>query len=401
MTLVGEKYTSKSFGPGHSAAVIMRRDIPPETMVFYPHPEQLATSPAPYPARLRWRFALSAVLHQVRQRLCSWSLIRERAFRRQRFLFLVRCSLASPLGLEADLELEKLDIANSLIPADYHFLAYRSLEPSTLPTFFPPSPSSTGPGHFHGPPLSSQWDMSTPTIPPLRLNEEAEVPRGVIPPRVTTVAITPEDSSGEAPVRPQSPYNPRAPDSGLPSPTSSTVIQEGRSDLALAPSESSRGVSALLHSPPSRRSPSPELPLILASPTVPRTSTFPGSPSPSQDLSRLSLHDDKELSMPAPLLPLLPLALESSPNAARSGCRAVSQPSGGQEGDKSSSEVGGEGNVVHALRDELATVKARLIHLEGLLEALLQTSGKAASEITIRISAVDDDTCSVRTVVDS
>ncbi|KAI0665677.1 hypothetical protein C8Q78DRAFT_995382 [Trametes maxima] len=66
--------------------LVLKRDLTPEIMVFYPTPSALRTNMA----AARWRFAISAVLDDVRRHQCfSWAFIKERRDRKQLFASLL------------------------------------------------------------------------------------------------------------------------------------------------------------------------------------------------------------------------------------------------------------------------------------------------------------------------
>ncbi len=108
----------------------MKRDVPPEVMVHYPspYPPQPQSS-----AALRWRFAIRAVHHQVRVRLFSWSLIRERRDRKRVLLSLLYHSAWQGLVQNRDSEIQA--ISSNLVPADAHFLFLLSTSKRMLKGF--------------------------------------------------------------------------------------------------------------------------------------------------------------------------------------------------------------------------------------------------------------------------
>ena len=392
MSLGGERDSFKTFDSTEGASVIMRKGVPPEAMVFYPHPQQLTNYPAPWPARLRWRYALSAVLHQARQRLCSWSLIRERGFRRRRFLYLVRCSLDSPLLPDA--ELEKREIANSLTPADYHFLAYRSLEPGLLPTFCPPPM----PGSPASPP--SPWSRPTVTGPLRPFEGEGWIPHEVVPGTVL-IPSPPDHVVREVGAQtPPSPIGLIPPEFAPSSPASSTASlstiqdEEYKSDAVLprSPLDSESTVSPFNLS----RAASPELSLVLANPNL---TAGPSAPSPElplvlTGLSNAEAFEPTLLNDDSNVEALKPIRTDDDSDSTADGTaeKARAAPNAGTK-------------VEQTLRDELTTVKARLAHLEGLLEALIKTgvsdpTSTSTTSSTMRApDPVDDDACSVQTLV--
>ena len=97
--------------------VTMKKDIPPDVMVFYPTAEELSRNKA----RALWRFATSATLYQVQQRNFSWRFIKARLNRRRRLADLwLRYSRNVPLS-NAE-KAEYIDLTRLATSADLHFI---------------------------------------------------------------------------------------------------------------------------------------------------------------------------------------------------------------------------------------------------------------------------------------
>ena len=122
-TLIGVRDYDSRFSSSNKAWVVMKKDVAPEIMVYYPSREELI---ADRTSALK-NFMLSAVWHRVRQR-CRPMLFAERQMKRMaRLLYLTgKESISALTTIE---KMEHIWLANTLVPADSHFLSYKSLEP--------------------------------------------------------------------------------------------------------------------------------------------------------------------------------------------------------------------------------------------------------------------------------
>ncbi|KAI1798085.1 hypothetical protein LXA43DRAFT_7935 [Ganoderma leucocontextum] len=122
-TLIGVRDSDFRFCSPNKAWVIMKKDIAPEVMVYYPSREELI---ADRTSALK-HFMLSAVWHQVRQR-CRPMLFAHRQMKRMaRLLYLTgKKSISALTTIE---KMEDIYLTNTLVPADLYFLSYKSLEP--------------------------------------------------------------------------------------------------------------------------------------------------------------------------------------------------------------------------------------------------------------------------------
>jgi hypothetical protein len=106
---------------------------PPEVLVCRPHPGLLADDPELGTNRYRslWRFALDAVLLQVRRKMWSWSYFRYRRNNRKRYLELkIRSDCyGKPLADEEIMEL--FAVQKTLLPADARCLLSQAVKAST------------------------------------------------------------------------------------------------------------------------------------------------------------------------------------------------------------------------------------------------------------------------------
>ncbi|KAJ3008357.1 hypothetical protein NUW54_g3181 [Trametes sanguinea] len=112
-----------------SPTVIMKKGSPPEVMMFYPFPADIQGSRA----KALWRFALDAVLYDVKRRAFSWNFIKERRDVRARYVSLLRALISNvPLPYEDFRELELL--YGRIPPADLHFYTHVAMEPERYPS---------------------------------------------------------------------------------------------------------------------------------------------------------------------------------------------------------------------------------------------------------------------------
>ncbi|KAH9856042.1 hypothetical protein C2E23DRAFT_773550 [Lenzites betulinus] len=118
--------------------VVMKKGVPPDIMHFYPQlPELHANKPAAL-----WRFAIAATLHDVRRRRFSWSFLEERRDRKRRLASLLRADAhfiaeSDGDGLHSNDRAELVRLANKTTPADWHFFAWASVEPSRFTWVLP------------------------------------------------------------------------------------------------------------------------------------------------------------------------------------------------------------------------------------------------------------------------
>ncbi|KAJ3011250.1 hypothetical protein NUW54_g2238 [Trametes sanguinea] len=111
-----------------SRQVVMKKGPPPEVMVFYPSPAEFSRDKV----KALWRFALDAILYDVRRRLFSWAFIKKRKDHRRRFVSLnFATSTQIPLAPDQSAELDHL--YRRLLPADIEFYAHAALEPPRYP----------------------------------------------------------------------------------------------------------------------------------------------------------------------------------------------------------------------------------------------------------------------------
>ncbi|PIL27627.1 hypothetical protein GSI_10779 [Ganoderma sinense ZZ0214-1] len=123
-TLIGVRDSDSHFSSPNKAWVIMKKDIAPEVMVYYPSREELIVDRT---SALK-HFMLSAVWHQVR-RQCRPMLFANRQMKRMsRILYLTGKESISTLTIAE--KMEHICLINTLVPADLHFLSYKSLEPT-------------------------------------------------------------------------------------------------------------------------------------------------------------------------------------------------------------------------------------------------------------------------------
>ncbi|KAI0371099.1 hypothetical protein BV20DRAFT_211321 [Pilatotrama ljubarskyi] len=128
-TLRGEHALAPS---GPVIQVVMKKNISPEIMMFYPAPSALRKNRA---ADL-WRFAISAVLYDIRRRLFSWAFIKERRDRK-RLLTSLLYARSMNGGLHPDDQEEESQLLKLTTPADRHFYEYALLEPAKFPWLLP------------------------------------------------------------------------------------------------------------------------------------------------------------------------------------------------------------------------------------------------------------------------
>ncbi|KAL1941413.1 hypothetical protein VTO73DRAFT_7230 [Trametes versicolor] len=134
-TLVGEQDVSAAFTtPGPKPHVVLKKGVSPETMLFYPSPSALATNK---PAAL-WRFALDAVLYNVRRRLFSWTFLRERRDRKRHLASLLHAVSFTGTALLPDDAAQWIRLLGLATPADLHFCAHAALEPDRFPWLLRP-----------------------------------------------------------------------------------------------------------------------------------------------------------------------------------------------------------------------------------------------------------------------
>ncbi|EIW54523.1 uncharacterized protein TRAVEDRAFT_74550 [Trametes versicolor FP-101664 SS1] len=136
-TLDNEKNAALSFSTSASdlnlPRVVIKKGSSPDIMQFYPLPSELEGNKA----SALWRFAISAVLHEVRRRRLSWGFIKERRDRKHLLASLLLAELQNG-SLHADDVAERVRLANQTTPADLHYFSYASVEPARFPWFAPP-----------------------------------------------------------------------------------------------------------------------------------------------------------------------------------------------------------------------------------------------------------------------
>ncbi|KAI0665675.1 hypothetical protein C8Q78DRAFT_1063523 [Trametes maxima] len=134
LTLEGEE-DSPLFSTASSSrqSTVIKKNSIPEVMIFYPTPSALSANRA----AARWRFAISAVLDDVRRHQCfSWAFIKERRDRKQLFASLLL--VQSVLGdVHTDDKEDLVRIRSCTVPADIHYFAYASVEPAKFPWILP------------------------------------------------------------------------------------------------------------------------------------------------------------------------------------------------------------------------------------------------------------------------
>lgn len=134
-TLVGEQDASAAFTtPGPKPHVVFKKGVSPETMLFYPSPSALATNKA---AAL-WRFALDAVLYDVRSHLFSWTFLRERRDRKRHLASFLHAVSSKGTTFSPDDASECTRLLGLATPADLHFCAHAALEPDKFPWLLRP-----------------------------------------------------------------------------------------------------------------------------------------------------------------------------------------------------------------------------------------------------------------------
>ncbi|KAI9064547.1 hypothetical protein FKP32DRAFT_1569626, partial [Trametes sanguinea] len=112
-----------------SPTVIMKKGSPPQVVMFYPLPADIQGSRA----KALWRFALDAVLYDVKRRALSWNFIKERRDVRSRYVSLLRALVSNvPLPYEDFREHELL--YGRIPPADLHFYTHVVMEPERYPS---------------------------------------------------------------------------------------------------------------------------------------------------------------------------------------------------------------------------------------------------------------------------
>ncbi|KAI0332934.1 hypothetical protein GY45DRAFT_365739 [Cubamyces sp. BRFM 1775] len=138
LTLEGDQdYTrAPTSDQGPVPHAVLRKDSSAEVMRFYPSPRELEKNRA----SALWRFAIFAILYDVRRRLFTWSFIRERGE--------IRRSLASLWlaereqrergdNLHSDDVEERARLLKNVVPADVQCVWYCSLEPAKYPWILP------------------------------------------------------------------------------------------------------------------------------------------------------------------------------------------------------------------------------------------------------------------------
>ncbi|KAI0645299.1 hypothetical protein C8Q79DRAFT_1011379 [Trametes meyenii] len=135
LALEGEQDSAFSGSPASSPKqfIVLKKDSTPEVMIFYPTLSALRIDKA---AAL-WRFAISAVLNDVRRHQCfSWAFIKER--RDQKRLFASLVLVQSVLGdVHSDDKGDLVRIIGCTVPADIHYFAYASVDPSKFSWILP------------------------------------------------------------------------------------------------------------------------------------------------------------------------------------------------------------------------------------------------------------------------
>lgn len=135
-TLDSEKDAALSFSTSASdlnlPRVVIKKGSSPDIMQFYPLPSELEGNKA----SALWRFAISAVLHEVRRRRLSWEFIKERRDRKHLLASLLLAELQNG-SLHADDVVERVRLANQTTPADLHYFSYASVEPARFPWVLP------------------------------------------------------------------------------------------------------------------------------------------------------------------------------------------------------------------------------------------------------------------------
>ncbi|KAI0356357.1 hypothetical protein OH77DRAFT_1503798 [Trametes cingulata] len=128
-TLRGESELGPFGSPVH---LVLKKNVSPETMMFYPAPAELRKN---RPATL-WRFAISVVLYDVRRRLFSWAYIKERRDRK-RLLTSLLYARSRNGTLHPDDQEDEWRLLDFTTPADRHFYEYALVEPERFPWLLP------------------------------------------------------------------------------------------------------------------------------------------------------------------------------------------------------------------------------------------------------------------------
>ncbi|KAH9856040.1 hypothetical protein C2E23DRAFT_563914 [Lenzites betulinus] len=141
ITLTGEQQSSSVLLPfvtnlysaiPYTYHCTFKKGITPEVMIFYPSSDSLLAN---RPAAL-WRYAISAVLFDVRRRLFSWSFIKERRDRKRLLASLMHAQ--SRRGGNPDDLPDYVRLFGSCTPADLHFIAANAtFEPDRFPWLLP------------------------------------------------------------------------------------------------------------------------------------------------------------------------------------------------------------------------------------------------------------------------
>ncbi|KAI0653998.1 hypothetical protein C8Q70DRAFT_1031605 [Cubamyces menziesii] len=119
LALEGEEGLMSMSTPAQNRHTVLKKDVCVEIITLYPSPRQLEENKA----RALWRFAISAILYDVRRRLCTWSLIRERGNIRRLAASLCQRGIelaARGSNLHPDDVKEQARVTRSLVPADVH-----------------------------------------------------------------------------------------------------------------------------------------------------------------------------------------------------------------------------------------------------------------------------------------
>ena len=138
LTLEGDQdYTrTPTSEQGPVPHAVLRKGSSAEVMRFYPSPRELEKNRA----RALWRFAIFAVLYDVRRRLFTWSFIRERgSIRRSLTSLWLADRILKEQGsdLHPDDAEERARLLKNVVPADVQCVWYCSLEPAKYPWILP------------------------------------------------------------------------------------------------------------------------------------------------------------------------------------------------------------------------------------------------------------------------
>ena len=113
--LVGHQGYAEDVSEENHSCLFVFRNVPAEIMAWYPSPTELEQNKP----RALWKFALEAVMMQIRRKGFSWKYFKERRDHRRRYIELsMRSVIGSGPPLSVEENTEFLKLLKSLLPID-------------------------------------------------------------------------------------------------------------------------------------------------------------------------------------------------------------------------------------------------------------------------------------------